>query len=305
MNLKRKISGVLLLNKPKGLSSNAALVRAKRALNADKAGHTGTLDPMASGLLPLCFGEATKFASDLLDADKAYRATLKLGVTTTSGDAEGEVLNEYPVNVTFDDLSECVQSFLGDIEQIPPMYSALKRDGKPLYEYARAGITLERKPRRVTIRNLELRSFDGLHATLDVACTKGTYIRTLAEDIGRCLGCGAHLTALERTQVGGLRIEQAISLDDFELLTLEQREKELALVDALLNSLGKINLDEIHSTRFLQGQRLQLSGRTDLPSVAPRVRVYGLNRSQVPQSLLGIAELREDGVLAPIRLIAE
>jgi tRNA pseudouridine55 synthase len=189
------VHGVLLLDKPVGLSSNDALIKAKRLLNAEKAGHTGTLDPFATGLLPLCFGEATKFAQDLLDADKTYETIVHLGVTTSTGDTEGEVIATRPVDVIPEQIDAALAQFRGPIEQVPPMHSALKRDGKPLYEYARAGITLEREARRVTIHELTLLSWQSPYLRLSVTCSKGTYIRVLGEDIGAALGCGAHLNA--------------------------------------------------------------------------------------------------------------
>ena len=300
---RRPVHGVLLLDKPSGITSTAALARAKRALAAAKAGHTGTLDPMASGLLPLCFGEATKFAADLLDADKFYCATLKLGVTTTTGDAEGEVLVTRPVDVDQAAIDAALDLHRGAIAQIPPMYSALKRDGKPLYEYARSGVTLERDARDVEIKRLVTTAFDGINLTIEVDCSKGTYIRTLAEDIGEVLGCGAHLVALRRTCVGSLRLADAIELDAFEALALEQRDAKLLPLDTLIASLPRIDLDPAMSARFLHGQRLPLPDASD----CGRVRVYGFvdtTRSSAP-TLLGIANLRDDGVLAPQRLMLQ
>src|SRR5262245_61143504 len=199
---RRPVHGVLLLDKPLGLSSNDALQKAKRLFNAEKAGHTGTLDPLASGLLPLCFGAATKFAQACLDADKRYRATLALGERTASGDRETPVLERREVAVDRAAIDTALQRFTGTIEQIPPMHSALKKDGKALYAYARAGVELEREPRRVTIHRIDVVSWRGGELVLDVACSKGTYVRTLADDIGQALGCGAHLSALQRTGAG-------------------------------------------------------------------------------------------------------
>ena len=203
---RQPIDGVLLLNKPVGITSNAALQKAKWLLNAKKAGHTGTLDPFADGLLPLCFGEATKFSAYLLDADKRYRAVMQLGVTTTTGDPEGAVLDTRDVSVGCDDLLAVLPRFMGEIGQIPPMHSALKHQGRPLYEYARAGIEIERPPRRVTIRALDMIECMPPRVVLDVQCSAGTYIRTLAQDIGAALGCGAHLTALTPTPAGGFTL---------------------------------------------------------------------------------------------------
>ena len=215
------LDGVLLLDKPEGLSSNHALQRAKRTLDAAKAGHTGTLDPFATGLLVCCTGRATKICGVMLDADKGYRATIRFGEETDSGDLTGNVVASAGPDfsgVEEPALRDALSRFMGSIEQVPPMYSALKRDGKPLYEYARAGIELERAARRVTIHRLELLSFDGSQAVVDILCSKGTYVRTLAQDIGRVLGCGAHLSALRRTQVGPFRLENAVALDALQAM---------------------------------------------------------------------------------------
>ena len=293
------VHGVLLLDKPVGLSSNDALVRAKRLLNAEKAGHTGTLDPFATGLLPLCFGEATKFAQDLLEADKSYETTVHLGIATNTGDTEGEVIATVAVEVTVDQIEAVLTRFRGPIDQVPPMHSALKRDGRPLYEYARAGITLEREARRVTIHELTLPSYDAPFLRLSVSCSKGTYIRVLGEDIGAALGCGAHLNALRRTAVGSLSIVDATSLEQLAELTEAQRVAGLAPVDALLSSFPLLALDEELSRRFLHGQRLALAGMAGLPQPG-RVRVYRESDSR----LLGTAQLMDYGVLAPERLVS-
>lgn len=295
------VHGVLLLDKPAGLSSNDALLKIKRLLNAEKAGHTGTLDPFATGLLPLCFGEATKFAQDLLDADKTYETVVHLGITTTTGDTEGEVLETSRVDVDRERIEEVLAQFTGDIQQVPPMHSALKRDGKPLYEYARAGITLEREARAVSIHALHFIDFSAPYLTLRVCCSKGTYIRVLGEDIGRALGCGAHLQALRRTQVGNLQIGAAVTLDDFAAAPEQERAPMLAPVDALLTSFPSVQLPEILAKRFLHGQRLAL-GKENIayPSTGGRVRVYRLD----DQALLGTGLMQEWGVLAPERLIA-
>ena len=294
------VHGVLLLDKPAGYSSNQALVQAKRLLNAQKAGHTGTLDPFATGLLPLCFGEATKFSQDLLDADKTYEATVQLGVQTTTGDTEGEVIAEQPVVCDREQVEQALSAFRGPIQQIPPMHSALKRDGKPLYEYARAGITLERPARDVTIHSLELLAWESPLLTLRVRCSKGTYIRTLGEDIGRVLGCGAHLRQLRRTAVGSLAIERATTLDQFAALAPAARAAALAPVDALLASFAAVELDGTLATRFLQGQRLALAeGVAVRPPKVSRVRVYADDGR-----FLGSAHFHPYGVLAPERVIS-
>jgi len=295
------VHGVLLLDKPVGLSSNDALIKAKRMLNAQKAGHTGTLDPFATGLLPLCFGEATKFSQDLLEADKTYRTVVHLGVSTTTGDTEGEVLENRPVNCTAADIEQVLQHFRGPIQQVPPMYSALKRDGKPLYEYARAGVTLEREARNVTIHRLEFVSYEAPMLTLDVCCSKGTYIRVLGEDIGKALGCGAHLQALRRTQVGHLVLQQSLTLETLQDVEEAQRSALLAPVDALLSSFERLDLRDDLAKRFLQGQRLALVKEgVALPATPGRVRVYRASDG----ALLGSAQWLEYGLLAPERLIA-
>lgn len=299
------INGVLLLDKPVGWSSNDALIKAKRLLNAVKAGHTGTLDPFATGLLPLCFGEATKFSADLLDADKTYQTVVHLGVISNTGDTEGELVQTCEVNVTEAQIRAVLEQFKGDILQVPPMYSALKRDGKPLYEYAREGVTLEREARPVTIHSLEFVKYEAPFLTLNVCCSKGTYIRVLGEDIGKALGCGAHLNALRRTQVGHLRLENTVTLDQLIEMSEEQRYSLLAPVDALLSSFPEVVLNEELSRRFLQGQRISLAkeGMTH-PSQLGRVRVYRIDNESSSRQLLGSAQLQEFSVLAPERLIS-
>ncbi|MDR5813714.1 MULTISPECIES: tRNA pseudouridine(55) synthase TruB [unclassified Caballeronia] len=295
---RRALDGVLLLDKPLGLSSNDALIKAKRIYLAKKAGHTGTLDPLATGLLPLCFGEATKFSQDLLEADKTYEATMRLGVRTTTGDAEGEAVQTRDVTCDAAAVVDAMQRFLGDIVQIPPMYSALKRDGKPLYEYARAGQTVEREGRPVTIHALQMLACALPLVTFRVTCSKGTYVRTLAEDIGETLECGAHLTALRRTGVGALTLEHAVTLDALASLSEAQRDERLQPVDALLSTFPEIRLDSDAAKRFLHGQRLRLADLVSMPFEDGRVRVY----TQEDGRLLGVARAGE-GVLAPERLI--
>ena len=230
----RVLDGVLLLDKPVGLSSNHALQRAKRAMDAQNAGHTGTLDPFATGLLVCCMGRATKISGVMLSADKGYRATIAFGQETDSGDLTGVVVSQAPsdfTGVTQERLEEVLATFLGTQMQIPPMVSALKRDGKPLYEYARQGIVLEREPREITIRHIELLSFTPMHAEIQVQCTKGTYIRTLAQDIGRVLGCFGHLSALRRTQVGPFMLDQAVELETLQ--SMESPETKLIAMQDL------------------------------------------------------------------------
>jgi tRNA pseudouridine55 synthase len=295
---RRALDGVLLLDKPLGLSSNDALIKAKRIYLAKKAGHTGTLDPLATGLLPLCFGEATKFSQDLLEADKTYEATMRLGIRTTTGDAEGEAVQTRDVTCDEAAVVEALGKFLGDIVQVPPMYSALKRDGKPLYEYARAGQTVEREGRQVTIHLLQMIACALPLVTFRVMCSKGTYVRTLAEDIGEALGCGAHLTALRRTGVGALTLQNAVTLDELGALSEEARDQRLQPVDALLSTFPAVRLDEEATKRFLHGQRLRLADVATTRLEAGRVRVY----AQQGGRLLGVAKAGE-GVLAPERLI--
>ena len=295
------VHGVLLLDKPAGRSSNDALMQAKRLLNAEKAGHTGTLDPFATGLLPLCFGEATKFAQDLLDADKTYLATIHLGLRTDTGDTEGQVLETRPVEVSTAQIAAVLAQFRGPILQVPPMYSALKCDGKPLYEYARAGITLEREARAVTIHELEMIAFASPNLTVRVCCSKGTYIRVLGEEIGAALGCGAHLQALRRIQVGALRLEAAVTLDQLAQAVDGERLALLAPVDALLASFPALRLTDELARRFLQGQRLSLGKENvTVPPAASRLRVY----RDSDNALLGTGQMQEFSVLAPERLVA-
>ncbi len=291
----RAVDGVLLLDKPAGISSNAALQMARRHYNALKAGHTGTLDPLATGLLPLCFGEATKFAGELLDADKSYDAIVQLGVTTDTADAEGRVLEVRPVAVAATEVEAALAGFCGAIAQLPPMHSALKRDGKPLYEYARAGIEVERAPRQVFISDLRLLEFGGDRLSLRIDCSKGTYVRTLAADLGRRLGCGAHLAALRRTRIGSLQLAAALTLDQLAALPLEARDEALAPADSLLVELPRIELDAEQTRRLRLGQALPWPATLALG----RRRVYGGGR------FLGLCLLGADGWLRPQRLLAQ
>lgn len=267
---RRAVHGVLLVDKPLGWTSHDALAKAKRLLRAEKAGHTGTLDPMATGLLPLCFGAATKFSQISLEADKAYRATLRLGQTRLGGDLEGEVLRERPLAFDRAALDAAVASLTGPISQTPPMHSALKHQGKALYEYARAGIEVERAPRRITIHRLEVVEWNAEHLVLDIVCSKGTYVRTLAEDLGEALGCGAHLVGLQRTASGPLRLAQAVSIDQLQALDEPARDALLLPPDELLGAWPKVRLAADDAGRFLSGLRR----RTPLAD-APAVRVYG------------------------------
>jgi len=295
---KRAVHGVLLLDKPLGLSSNDALQKAKRLFRAEKAGHTGTLDPLATGLLPLCFGAATKFSQVSLDADKAYRATLKLGTTTITADAEGEVLLEREVAVTRETIEAACARFTGPIDQVPPMHSALKRDGRALYEYARAGITVEREARRVTIHAIDLIEWQHERLVIDVRCSKGTYIRTLAEDIGEALGCGAHLSALRRTGAGALTLDGAYTLEQLADMDEPQRDAALQDADALLADWPVVRLQDEDAGRFLSGVRRRLP-----LADASQVRVYGPQ----PRAFLGsghitAGELISTRLLSPIEV---
>lgn len=288
----QRVDGVLLLDKPIGLTSNDALQKARRLFSAAKGGHTGTLDPLATGLLPLCFGEATKFSADLLDADKTYEAVLKLGVTTDSGDAEGQVTATAAVNVSEADVAQVLPQFTGDIQQIPPMHSALKCNGRPLYELARKGIEIERAPRAVTIHAIDLVSFSGDSLTLRVACSKGTYIRVLAADIGQALGCGAHLCALRRTVVGDLDLAHAVTLAELEALDETGRVGHLQAVDALLHTLPVLTVEGEAAERFRHGNPVALP-----EGLSGKIRVYADGR------LIGVGEPGPDGRLWPKRLV--
>ncbi|MGP1679334.1 MAG: tRNA pseudouridine(55) synthase TruB [Burkholderiales bacterium] len=283
-----------MLDKAPGASSNAALQQAKRLYQAAKAGHAGTLDPLATGLLPILFGEATKFSSDLLEADKSYVAQIRLGVSTATADAEGEVLATRAVNVTAEQLAAALHRFRGDILQTPPLYSALKHAGKPLYAYARAGIDIERAPRRVKIHVLALQWFEGDRLALSVTCSKGTYIRSIAHDLGEMLGCGAHLVALRRTAAGRFGLACAHTLESLEAMPAAERDAGLLPVDALLQDLPEVRLEPALQARFLQGQAVPWGG----PAQA-RVRVYG-----TAGALLGVGETDAEGTISPRRVIA-
>ena len=301
---RRPVHGVLLLDKPLGLSSNQALQKAKWLLRAEKAGHTGTLDPLATGVLPLCFGAATKFSQASLDADKRYTATLRLGQRTSTGDREGEVIEERPVAVDRLAIEAACRQFTGAIQQLPPMHSALKHEGRALYEYARAGVEVERPTRAVTIHAIDILSWHDAELVLDVACSKGTYIRTLAEDIGAALGCGAHLSALRRTASGTLNVAQAVTLEQLQALDEAGREALLLRPDALVAGWPAVHLPDDEAGRFLNGLRRRIA-----LSDAPAVRVYRRppEPPDAPVSFLGTAhitagELIADRLLSPIEV---
>jgi tRNA pseudouridine55 synthase len=283
--------GALLLDKPVGLSSNAALQKAKRIYGAAKAGHAGTLDPLASGLLLVLFGEATKFAGPLLDADKEYLATLKLGETTSTGDAEGEIMERKPVHSSEDEVQAVLARFQGAIEQVPPMHSALKRDGVPLYRLARKGETVERKARRVQILQLELMRWNPPEVELRVRCSKGTYIRTLAQDIGAALGTGAHLAALRRTASGGFSLADASDLKILGEMSADERRRRLLPLTSLVGGLPRAELDAAAEQRLRNGQALKISGLR-----AGLCALYGADGAVIG---LGMAE---GCILRPLRL---
>jgi len=289
-----QIHGVLLLDKPPGLSSNAALQRARRLFEWPKAGHTGTLDPLATGLLPVCFGEATKFSHTLLDADKRYEAEIRLGMTSSTGDAEGELEPGCTPAVDAARLEQVLADFRGPIRQIPPMHSALKRDGRPLYEYARAGEVVVREPRNILINDIQLMDFNGKDQfNIRVDCSKGTYIRVLAEDIGKALGCGGYLGALRRTRIADLGIEGATGLDDLERMESAARLELLKPIDRLLGNLPAVNLDESGARRVCQGLFASVSGAKP-----------GLSRLYGPQlRFLGLVNVAEDGTVVPKRMV--
>lgn len=289
------VDGVLLFDKPVGVTSNAVLQRLKRLYFAAKAGHAGTLDPLASGLLPICFGEATKFSGDLLDADKAYHATIKLGRTTTTGDREGTIIEQCAADgVTDAAIARVLAGLTGEIEQVPPMYSALKHRGRPMYAYARAGITIDRAPRSVTIRRIEADARRGDELDIRVVCSKGTYIRVLAEDIGRALGVGASIQTLRRVALGTLDVSAAHTFEQLEQMTDAGRMDRLQAVDSMLLALPKVVLDRAQAIGFCHGRRVL---RTDR-NANGKVRVYGPD-----ERFLGAGTLDGDQ-LTPLRLIA-
>jgi tRNA pseudouridine55 synthase len=294
---RRPVHGVLLLDKPLGLSSNQALQKAKWLLRAEKAGHTGTLDPLATGVLPLCFGAATKFSQLHLDADKTYEATAQLGIKTSTGDAEGEVIAERPVNVTAEDLARAETQFTGPIRQVPPMHSALKKDGKALYEYAREGIEIERAPRDVVIHALKVTQAASESAgnaiRIVASVSKGTYIRTLGEDIGEALGCGAHLTSLCRTATGGFGVAQCITLEALEAMDEEERLAQLLPAQSLVEGHVIVTLGSEDAGRFLSGLR-----RRGAWPDADHVAVFG----DTPPAFLGTAHIAANELI-PGRLL--
>jgi tRNA pseudouridine55 synthase len=298
----RAVDGILLLDKPLGVSSNSALQRVKRLFDAAKAGHTGSLDPLATGVLPLCFGEATKFSQYLLDADKAYASTFVLGTVTDTGDAEGRVLESRDASgITERDVIAALQAFEGEIEQVPSMYSAIKQDGQTLYKLARKGLEVERKPRPVVIKRLQLRGFragDKPQADIYLECSKGTYVRSLAEDLGRLLGCGAFVSALRRTRAGPFGIESSVAQGVLEALVASGKSQEmdnlLLPADAALGALPLVRLSESGGFYLRQGQ----------PVMVPNAPCGGIVRVALHSGeFLGVGEILDDGRVAPRRLI--
>lgn len=290
----RNVHGIILLDKRLGVSSNRALQEVKRLFNANKAGHTGSLDPLATGLLPLCFGEATKVSSMMLDDHKRYQVVVKLGVMTDTGDAEGKVIEEKPVpSFTLEALENCLHGFIGQIDQIPPMYSALKHNGRKLYELAREGKTIERKPRRVFIFELKLLSNTPDTLILDVLCSKGTYMRSLAEDIGHKLGCGGTVTALRRTQAGQFNIENALTIEQLQNKDLKGLMECLARVDKPLDNIPMIELSSLQAALVKQGQQILID---EIETIQGIVRMYS------EQGFLGLGEMLLDGKLVPKRI---
>ena len=293
-----RVDGVLLLNKPLGISSQQAVSRVRHLFSAAKAGHTGTLDPAADGLLPVCFGEATKFSHLLLDADKAYVATVRLGVTTSTGDAEGAVIASKPPVTEFNVILRALEKFRGDITQTPPMHSALKHKGVPLYEYARKGVEIERQPRNIHINVLHVIDLKENLLKLQVSCSKGTYIRVLAEDIGSALGCGASLCALTRTQSGALTLthEAACTLEALQTMSEAERTQRLLPVDTLLSGLPALHVGPEEAARLLLGQKLRLRQA----NIIGFARIYGPERR-----FLGLVEVGEGGRTVPQRMLTQ
>ncbi len=289
----RPLDGVLLFDKPLELSSNTALQKVRRLFHAEKAGHTGTLDPLATGLLPVCFGEATKFTIALLDADKRYRATIRLGQCTTTGDAEGEITETRPVAVDEAQVLAVLAKFMGETQQLPPMHSAIKHLGKPLYEYIRKGETVERELRTVFIHELKLERLEGNELEFSVLCSKGTYVRTLAEDISEILGCGGHLIALRRTGIGEFDLADAYTLPQLEAMDAAQRDACLMPLDRLVQNLPCLELDTVQASRLAQGQRLGLAD----------AHPDGKRRLYADGCFIGLGDL-SGGRLAPSRLLS-
>lgn len=303
----RSVDGIFLLDKPLGISSNHALQRVKRAYFAAKAGHTGALDPLATGMLPICLGEATKFSQFLLDTDKTYQVTAKLGTRTTTSDADGEVVEEKPVNVTEQQLMDACEQFRGPIKQVPSMFSALKYEGKPLYYYARLGIDIDRAPRGITIFTLEVLRFEGDEVDLNVHCSKGTYIRTLVDDLGQVLGCGAYVSKLHRSQVTDYPSDRMLSLEQLDALLVQAEEQGLdpkELLDPLLldmdtavKNLPDVTINSTESVYFGNGNPAKVNVLSGLPA-GSQVTVYGEELG-----FMGVGEIAPDGRVNPKRVV--
>ncbi|HDR1285619.1 tRNA pseudouridine(55) synthase TruB [Pasteurella multocida] len=295
----RDINGVFLLDKPQGMSSNDIMQKVKRVFQANKAGHTGALDPLATGMLPICLGEATKFSQFLLDADKRYQVTAKLGERTDTSDAEGQVVETRDVQVDVQDILAALPHFRGELMQVPTMFSALKHQGKPLYEYARAGITVEREARPITIFDLQFIAYDAPYLTLEVHCSKGTYIRTLVDDLGEYLGCGAHVTVLRRTAVANYPVEAMMDWDTLQVLAAQQDlallDQHLLPTDSAVSVLPALHLNQEQSKAISFGQRVKFDNPTQLTG---QVRLFSDT-----QQFLGVALLDEHNVIRPQRLI--
>jgi len=289
----RNVHGIILLDKRLGVSSNKALQEVRRLFNANKGGHTGSLDPMATGLLPLCFGEATKVSAMMLDDNKRYQAIVKLGIMTDTGDAEGKVIEKKPVpELSTEIINDCLNGFVGEIEQVPPMYSALKHNGKKLYELAREGKVIERKARKITIFELKLLDSTSDTLTLDVSCSKGTYIRSLAEDIGHKLGCGGTIIGLRRIQSGQFKIEDALTIEQCQAMTLDELSSNLLAVDEPLSEIPKIELSKQQAILINHGQQIDYQAELDQGSV----RMYN------EQIFLGLGEMLLNGKLVPKKI---
>ncbi|HDR0673107.1 TPA: tRNA pseudouridine(55) synthase TruB [Pasteurella multocida] len=295
----RDIDGVFLLDKPQGMSSNDIMQKVKRVFQANKAGHTGALDPLATGMLPICLGEATKFSQFLLDADKRYQVTAKLGERTDTSDAEGQVVETRDVQVDVQDILAALPHFRGDLMQVPTMFSALKHQGKPLYEYARAGITVEREARPITIFDLQFIAYDAPYLTLEVHCSKGTYIRTLVDDLGEYLGCGAHVTVLRRTAVANYPVEAMMDWDTLQVLAAQQDlallDQHLLPTDSAVSALPALYLNQEQSKAISFGQRVKFDNPTQLTG---QVRLFSDTKQ-----FLGVALVDEHNVIRPQRLI--
>lgn len=293
----RQLNGILVLDKPGGESSNRSLQRAKRLFDAAKAGHTGSLDPLATGVLPLCFGEATKLSQFLLDADKTYRTTIRLGIKTDSGDSQGNIVNTSDESVSLEHLNKCLEAFRGEITQVPSMYSALKHKGVPLYKLARQGQEVERKVRHVTIHRLELLDFRGNEVDLEIDCSKGTYIRTIADDLGDMLGVGGHVTVLRRLRSGPFSENDAVSLETLEKEATEggaqSLDRFLLPSDFAVEHLEKVTLPTITADFMRQGQ----------PVIARGLPTRGIVRLYDDEGFFGIGSILDDGRVKPVRLL--